>query len=574
MKKVSIREKAIIIGLMIILSIPIITINYSSDTNNLKEDIQAPNDERLPEKTVNNNGLSPDNEWTGIGSPWNITHFANHTQHDSLTFSNSSYGLTNIQLGYGWEGYQLNASISDLTDTRQWINGTFHFGNDDGDYSSGQDDSGDPNVRDWDFWTIGGSNNPMSGNYRDSTAPYAEGQDCLELRMDGRLSGIRYQYEAADECGWIYTTTIPRGYVKDATFSFDLKPIQFCRSNYWGIRVEINDEVIYRWGTLELYDLGLNRWSKITLPQAIWENSSIFEDPLHSTTIKIELILECTAGGNYEYGKEDGWGVSYQQALIDNIELEIVADAKPSQVGLILNKTANAQDLSYGNGTVKMEGDWDGNYISKILANFSCNGLSNYSEYIVDFNVDFNLFIYKSNQPTLYEKKATSEGMSFLANNASKIEWKGYSYISEPTTAHKEFLMLIEFPEDINITWLSTAQQPSINRLSDICDNSTEGLLRIRVSEIIGIENANGFWEIHARSKNYIDNLSIYNKTASSWNECNVFYAGNSINVSASIKNTAVVSSYLTQTRAKLLLRFPNGSIWISEIQYKNPKAS
>ena len=37
-----------------------------------------------------------------------------------------------MDLGTDWEGYQLNGTIKDLYDKRNWVNGTFECGTDDG----------------------------------------------------------------------------------------------------------------------------------------------------------------------------------------------------------------------------------------------------------------------------------------------------------------------------------------------------------------------------------------------------------------------------------------------------------
>ena len=76
--------------------------------------------------------LTSDNTYSGIGAPWNVTHWANRTDYDlDVSFTNNSYDLVDIPLGNGWNGFKLNTTIKDLYDTRNWINGTFEYGTDD-----------------------------------------------------------------------------------------------------------------------------------------------------------------------------------------------------------------------------------------------------------------------------------------------------------------------------------------------------------------------------------------------------------------------------------------------------------
>ena len=72
-----------------------------------------------------------------------------------------------------------------MVDERNWNNGTFNFGDDDGTDAAGENDTNDiTNI--YQNWTFakndtGLGNNYMSGNYKSSVG----GHDCLELRMDG-----------------------------------------------------------------------------------------------------------------------------------------------------------------------------------------------------------------------------------------------------------------------------------------------------------------------------------------------------------------------------------------------------
>ena len=184
--------------------------------------------------------------------------------------------------------------------------------------------------------------------------------------------------------------------------------------------------------------------------------------------------------------------------------------------------------------------------------------------------MDLNLYSDKTNQPTLYEENEVSLGTSFTVSNNSNVEWDAYTFLSTPTN-YEETSMRIEFPEDVNITWISSATQPSINRAYDACDNSTRGVIVIDVEEIAGTATWNGFWNIKAKSNNYMKEMTTLNNATGTWVSSNEYNSGQYLNVTAKINKSSVISDYIEQTKAKLQIRFPNGTIWTSQIQLKSP---
>ena len=107
--------------------------NYPSKVN----DLNTGNFLEEPKKT----DIPYDNTYEGMGNPWNITHWANRTDYDlSANFGNNSYDLVDIPLDSDWMGYNLKSSVDNLYDSRNWNNGTFHFGANN-TYATGADDS-------------------------------------------------------------------------------------------------------------------------------------------------------------------------------------------------------------------------------------------------------------------------------------------------------------------------------------------------------------------------------------------------------------------------------------------------
>ncbi|TXT60414.1 MAG: hypothetical protein BAJALOKI2v1_110074, partial [Promethearchaeota archaeon] len=175
----------LLIGLFIVSSI-----NYPNNhaVKSLNEQ-EKNQDEVFDQKLLETNDLSPDNSLSRIGSAWNTTHWANRTDENlAVQFENNSFDQVYIPLYSGWEGYKLEANISNLYDTRNWNNGSFHFGPDDDDDSINDDDTPDTSGNVYQNWTFqkddrSDDTNIMSGNYFDEFYSRSGGHDCLQLRM-------------------------------------------------------------------------------------------------------------------------------------------------------------------------------------------------------------------------------------------------------------------------------------------------------------------------------------------------------------------------------------------------------
>jgi len=302
-----------------------------------------------------NNDISAANTYNGIGAPWNITHWANRTDYDlSANFGNNSYDQVSIPLDDDWLGYNLKSSISNIYDTRNWNNGTFHFG-DNNTYATGANDSAyiANSYQNWTFQeNIVGNTNVMSGNYLDTgaTTPINTlNQDCLELRMAGARHNdtgpdpywYRYRYDTGDQCSWSSNIHIPRGRVIDSWLKIQVNPIHIISFNSWEFRIFLNGIQVFSEGLFTLKQRGENTWHSFNIPQGLWINTSNVYSTLllNDSLVNIKIALEYTAT-SASYGFEDGENRDYEQVLIDNIELITKAEAQPSDIQLKLNNTS------------------------------------------------------------------------------------------------------------------------------------------------------------------------------------------------------------------------------------------
>jgi hypothetical protein len=566
-RRCSYKRLVLFISVMIILCLSFILISLYPRKNAYLDNSNKDVNTISQIGNLKSQDLTSDNVFSGIGAPWNVTHWANRTDYNQVvSFTNESYDIVEIPLGGGWEGYKLNATISDLYDTRNWINGSFNAGPDDNNESCPEDDSNFLQN-----WTFNYYDNPifennMSGNYFDNTFINTSGQDCAELRLNGFFETGFNKYNGNDTCWWNNSFMIPRGRVVYSELRFDIFASHLYNISASDFRfvIYLNDQKIYSTYTGELWNSYRGSWKHFSIPQIFWSNSSnVFSNPVNVSALEIKIALEVASLSPSILIAGAFPNSDYQQVFIDNIELITKAEAKPSLVNLKLNQT-NVNDVDWTQGSVELEGNWQSN---NVVANFSSPEFWGIGDYLIEFKTDINLFAIKNTPETLYETNVASLGTSFSVTNDSMVDWECYAYTSVPT-GYEETKIRLEFPTDVNITWVAEPQDPTTNRLN-LCDNSTQGILIIPVDTISATPD--GYWKFKALSPNYCEQINIYNNVTGGWLQNNTFLSGDYINITAKINDSSLISGYIQQTEAKLTIRFPNGSIWTTQNQLKSP---
>ncbi|MHA1148859.1 MAG: hypothetical protein ACTSR8_11535 [Promethearchaeota archaeon] len=543
--------------------------NFNGKSGNPTERSNYSNSKKEPlidKEKLYINSLNSDNTYTGIGAPWNLTHYSHRVENDSLIqLSETNDKNIDIPIGGGWIGQSSEFYLHSLYETRNWCNGTFAFGNDNGYDVSPANDSTDPRIsqnsfQNWTFYArdVGSYINNMSGNYEDNVASH----DSIELRMDGEwIGGSSWAYNHNDRCGWISSFPIEAGHLIDAELLFDAYVNQTLHFNDWNIRFYINDVMIYKIANYELEQAcgGQKTWNSFSIPKELWSNkSNVFPSILNSSTISLNVSLEFVSGDSIHWGTLPG--KEYQQFYLDNIKLITKAETKAEKIKLKLNNTS-IKSKDWGEASIDLNGLWDK---EKINLNFSCLEDWKLDEYKVEFLLNSNLTAIKTDPETNYETNFNSEGNSFSIMNNSKVKWEFYAYINE-LEDYKENLLQIKIPNDVNITKVYEPQYPTINRLQK-CDNSTAGIFRVPINNIS--KSPNGYWKFEAVSPNYCEELTIYNNYTGIWKKNSSFNSADYINITAQIKNGL---PYLDSTTAKLQIRYPNGSLWTTQTQLISP---
>ncbi len=522
----------------------------------------------------------------GIGAPWNITHNANRTDADQKIngLQNNQYDdSSKVDIFTNWIGYKLEADIKDLYDRRNWCNGTFNFG-DDNDYQDPQwNDSAaitqisNNQFQNWTFHSYDNTfnfTNPASGNYLDtsSTTPVdSEGHDCLELRLDGQAVGgtYWYGYDIGDRAWWSTYMNITRGQIIDAELKFDSRAIALMNSNNWELVFYINNEKIWSIGTYTHEQWLQGGWRTKSVLMKDWVDKTVFTGNAADSLIKLDVALEYTSGTTQFGGFTNR---QYQQILIDNVELIVKAEAKPSQVNLKVNSTNEVYDLpnQWGNGYANIEnGNWNGNENNYVRANFSSIGNGKFGGYELDFTTDLNLYAFKNDPESNYELNVASIGTSFSVSNNSIVNWTTYAFVNVPA-GYEETEMIFNFPEDYKITHVGLSTQRNIDvKSSPYCDYSVSGFLRLEVSKLT--TSPNGFWKLMATSPNYCEKINLFNNQTGGWVLNSTYISGHSLKVEANISDSQIIKDYIQNVKVFLQIRLPDGNLWTAEEQNKSP---
>jgi hypothetical protein len=555
------KEKIVILSVLLISFLLAPFLNNFNIYNNLNEDNQK--NEELPIEYFKTQDLTFDNSYEDTGAPWKVSHWANRTDYNlPVSIGNGTSDTVFMDLGTYWEGYQLNGTIKNLYDKRNWVNGTFEAGDDDNINSAGDDDS--YKLVNWTFkkkdidptYT-----NAMSGNYFDSaSAPSGVTSNCMELRMDGDANG----YDKNDKCWWESIFTIPRGDVIEGKISLKAYPwTQYHPQGsgtgdfgtHWSLQAILNGVVIDDKNLIWLENEGNGGWASMKLQLTNWlDDPTVFPTGVKNMNLTLQLIRNGATLSHAPYG-------TYQQILIDNVSLTVKAQVNASQIGLKMNDEPVSDNDSWGMGTVGQVSSWTSTPVD-VKFNSTEVRPPEMGGYEVEFKTDLNLFAKRMNTDSHYQPNFV--GTCFKVTNDSSVEWESYARVSVPT-GYKETNMTIEFPKDVNITWISNAEDPNTNFLK-YCDNSTLGILKVYNFS----QTPDGFWWVKGESPNYCTELNIYNDVTGQWILNNTFLSGDSINVTGKIESVGLdISGYIGNTKAKLYIRFPNGIIWTSKNQIK-----
>ncbi|MFX1496721.1 MAG: hypothetical protein ACFFBH_04260, partial [Promethearchaeota archaeon] len=505
-----IHAKAVLVLSILLLNFFVINFSNNLITNQNINNIESKNNksEDLRTENLKTEDIAIDNTFTGTGSPWDVTHYANYTKSNlEVSFNNNSYDDTHAKVElYGWNGHQLNSTIKNLYDTRNWINGTFHCGPDDNDDSRNDNDSS--LVADWTFKTRDtGDQNYMSGNYFDSGYVASDGADCLELLIGDYNN---YYYDVGDKCWWETTFAIDRDNIDSAWLSFAVRPKDSDQyNNHFVLQVIVNNKILWGNGLQSMIDasgsveyVNGEYWGQWYSPPSIYldvNDNQLFPNGVKNMNVTLEFKR---VSGNTGSGYAEDYSV-----LIDNVSLIVKGEAKPSQLQLQLNSEDVNDKVNYGEGKLGIISNWDGSLQSSVIANFSSDlnwpftyqDDGNWISYKVEFSTNLNLYTSKSTPESYYkaDPDLSYQGSSFVVSNNSNVNWTTYAHMEVPT-GYEETNMTVEYPSDFDLTGVFFSLNPNSLSETFIKKIGNKKVVNVPVSSITS--NTNGFWRFEAVS--------------------------------------------------------------------------
>ncbi|MFX1588863.1 MAG: hypothetical protein ACFFC1_11955, partial [Promethearchaeota archaeon] len=459
-KKRNLVLLSILISFILMSSLRYLDINANLES----EDQKYIKNEDFQIKNLETQDLASDNSFRDTGAPWNVTHYANYTKSNlDVSFYNNSYDDTNAKVElYEWNGYQLNSTITNLYDTRNWINGTFHCGSYGGS-PPGSNDSA--YVADWTFKMYDGGSytNTMSGNYYDDSSSQSDNADCLELRINDYGSGY---YDVGDKCWWETIIEVDRGDVDEAWLSFAVFPkYSDGYNNHMVLQVIVNGKIIWGNGLQSMIDASGNSNGQWYNPYPIYldgKDEQLFPEGIKTLNITYEFKrVSGTAPGAY---------APYYTVLFDNVSLILKSKAKPSQLELQLNGEDVNDNANYGEGNLGIIGNWNGSLQTSVIANFSSDSNwpftfeeeGSWVSYKIELEAKLNLFTNKFSPETYYtaDPDLSYQGSSFIVSNNSNVNWTTYAHMEIPA-GYEETNMTVEYPSDYSLTGVFFSQNPN-----------------------------------------------------------------------------------------------------------------
>ncbi len=464
-------------------------------------------------------------EWIGTADPLISGEFGNATDHFQGNLmmylaSNTTTG-TNVSVptGSGWEGYRVDAQISQLTENRSWVRNW--------DFNS------TPTSSDWTggFTDVGSYSTPVSSY---NSSGHGVGDGTFDFEIDSGSTSAPFYYDQGDRAYATQSMSIPRGDVVWAAF----------RTDYWA---DTQDDTHYGMtGSFAIY-LNIEAsqvWQMVFTDidaEETWYDSGltyvspdIFGLPGdQDVTVEIGLWSKASVGYDPEIGP---------RAKVDNFELYVKTRAAPSDVNLAMNGISVSSDPGYGSGYVTEVADspW---VDDPVVLNFTWSPTPTNPDpnrkIIVEFDVETNMFARRLDIPTVYEISPTSYGQRYVVRNATEVNYTTYFYATIPTGYVNRYYFNQTIPLNRDVFSVAKPLAPSTNLTSGWSGGHPgDGYLNVSAYDVATEAGRYGYWRIRSSAPNMIQDLEVYDPNDTTWKRTTDLRAGNSTRVRAYVGST------------------------------------
>ncbi|MBD3352257.1 MAG: hypothetical protein GF364_12290, partial [Candidatus Lokiarchaeota archaeon] len=533
------RKKKLILGMGLMLFIVLFNLAFTQ-IYIIDDDKQPIEINESPILTPLDSGIDSEDKLSGLGDNLTADEYAKFQNKSQYIegLENATYDQAYINITEEWTGYELFTEVSSLSDNRTWqtdggVDTWKNWSYDERDFED-YDDSGD------------NENENCFGNWTNAASTPGT-TDTGSLKVGVNYNGPGDQLNTTEYAAFNQTINFTRGEVSYCRLDFATynngNPSDICTAF-----IDINGYKV-DYDAFSAGDRGswVNR--SITVPTS--ELASLFSG---GETIYVKVGIDTLITALWNDNSDLGNTLYY-----DNISLWIRAEAKPQQINLTVNETGIVgNNYGIGNGTLLSEWDNPSSSVPMILiANFSTNSSD------VQFETDLTLYLNDTKSTQDYNGDPYTE---FFVKSGQQVNWTSYFYGSRPTPSHSDYNYTMYFPTDW-VPWSAINPIPA-EVVNDLTIDTGSFNAPISISN-----DFPGTWEIGFNSPNYVQEVRLYRNTTdtpqpNAWEEVSSLFAGDYLNVTAKIKPDGLIGN-LEDTSAMLTIKFPNGSIWVSEQQIK-----
>jgi hypothetical protein len=461
---------------------------------------------------------------------------SNQMRYSSVTSSTSNTSVS-VPIGTDWESYELFSGISDLTENRTWV----------------QDPDMENSPSSWTLnqVSIGGGAAPSASWLANG---HGAGDDCVQFEIAG--GGDPSEGERA----WAQQTfSVNRGDVVWAGFRLD-----YWVDSDWGA-----DGFVAIWVSIETNDYTQRVWQKSfpDIDQAqTWYDSGLIILPDLS-------IFDLSDGVLVTVGLYSQQTVNYNPDLnpyarVDNFELYLKTKADPSDVNMQMNGI-DVDDFVRGGSSVPGLGNvtqiptsvWT---TSPVDVTFSwtptpSTPVPNRNIW-VEFTVETNLYA-KSESTTVTTQDPTYFGESFVATNASQVDYLTWFYADIPEGYDNRYYFNISLPENRDVYYVGSPLRTNVN-----ISSWDEGHGPDWFANVTAYPYADrwGYWLIKSKGANMITDLLMTNPGSGT--------AAQTMNLRASDSAFFAVDigAQFAGVQVNITVFSPSGGAWFSEIATVN----
>jgi len=378
---------------------------------------------------------------------------------------------------------------------------------------------------------------------------FADNSSAMFTELIGTIDpsdGYWVDYEEDDYVQISQELDVPRGWVLDASLSFNYFAQEAIDTNDFTIFAAINGQKIYSLGFGDVVDLGKNAWhSTGNINMGLWVNSSIiFDKSLNQNSINISVGIKSGNGASY-----GGYNDRYQQIIwFNNISLILTTMANSTQSGINLRiDDSSLNDYNtWGTSNLTLYNNWDSDPLTLSLTTDSSS---------LTFELDTTLFGYR--ETTSKMGQTSNQGVNYQLLENGSVYWVFMHNFYMPSQ-YSDFEIIINKP----LNWeIISALDPTLQEIPFEDGKAGDTSVKINTSYAI----FPGWWTFKATSPNYLSQANTKLLKQGEWAHAS-FITGESTRIKTQVNYSGEIPNNIESTEVNLTIFDPEGNQWYSEV--------